>query len=64
MSNPQLATEFKNKGNEAFKAQKYEEAIELFTKAIENNPNDHVFFSNRSGAYLNNGDHGKALEDA
>ena len=34
MSNPQLATEYKNKGNEAFKAQRYEEAIELFTKAI------------------------------
>lgn len=30
----QQATEYKNKGNEAFKAQRYEEAIEYFTKAI------------------------------
>jgi tetratricopeptide (TPR) repeat protein len=35
MSNNQLATEYKNKGNEAFKAQRYEEAIDFFTKAIE-----------------------------
>lgn len=55
MSNNQLATEYKNKGNEAFKGQRYQEAIELFTKAIECNPNDHVFYSNRSGSYLNNG---------
>ena len=45
------ANEFKNLGNEAFKNKKYEESIEYFTKAIEINPNDHVFYSNRSGAY-------------
>ena len=61
MSNIQLATEFKNKGNEAFKAQRYEEAIQFFTKAIEQNPNDHVFFSNRSGSDLNNGQYDEAL---
>lgn len=61
MSNNQLATEFKNKGNEAFKAQRYQEAIELFTKAIEHNPSDHVFYSNRSGSYLNNGQYDEAL---
>jgi len=60
----QQATEYKNKGNEAFKAQRYEEAIEYFTKAIECNPNDHVFYSNRSGSYLNSGNYEKALEDA
>lgn len=30
----QQATEFKNKGNEAFKAHRYQEAIDFFTKAI------------------------------
>lgn len=64
MSNIQLATEFKNKGNEAFKAQRYQEAIDFFTKAIEQNPNDHVFYSNRSGSYLNNGQYDEALQDA
>lgn len=64
MSNPQLAAEFKNKGNEAFKAGRYQEAIDLFSKAIEHNPNDHVFYSNRSGSYLNNGQYDQALQDA
>lgn len=64
MSNNQLATEYKNKGNEAFKAQRYQEAIELFTKAIECNPSDHVFYSNRSGSYLNNQQYNEALQDA
>ena len=45
------AAEYKNLGNDAFKNQKYEESIEFFTKAIEINPSDHVFYSNRSGAY-------------
>ena len=64
MSNQQLALEFKTKGNEAFKAKKWQEAIEFFTKAIEYNPNDHVFYSNRSGSYLNNGQYQQALQDA
>ena len=64
MSNNQLAADFKNKGNEAFKAQRYQEAIDLFTKAIDCNPNDHVFYSNRSGSYLNNGQYDEALQDA
>lgn len=58
------ANEFKALGNEAFKNKNYDDAIKYFTQAIENNPNDHVFYSNRSGSYLNNGDYDKALEDA
>ena len=60
----QQAIDFKNKGNEAFKAHKYEEAIQFFTQAIQLNPNDHVFYSNRSGAYLNNKQYQEALNDA
>lgn len=61
MSDPAKATEFKNLGNEAFKNKNYEEAIKYFTQAIECNPNDHVFYSNRSGSYLNAGNYKKAL---
>lgn len=64
MSSQDKAAEFKNLGNEAFKNKKYEEAIQYFTQAIECNPNDHVFFSNRSGSYLNAGKYTNALEDA
>jgi tetratricopeptide (TPR) repeat protein len=64
MSSIEKATEFKNLGNEAFKNKQYEEAIKYFTQAIECNPNDHTFFSNRSGSYANSGQYQKALEDA
>ena len=36
----------------------------MFTQAIQLNPADHVFYSNRSQAFLNSGNHEKALEDA
>ena len=45
------ANEYKNAGNEAFKNKEYEKSIELFTNAIEINPNDHILYSNRSGSY-------------
>lgn len=53
MSDPQKATELKNLGNEAFKNKNYEQAIDYFTQAIACNPNDHVFYSNRSNSYVN-----------
>jgi tetratricopeptide (TPR) repeat protein len=64
MSNLDKAAEFKAKGNDAFKAQQWEQAIQYFTQAIECNPNDHVFWSNRSGSYCNTSQYEKALEDA
>lgn len=38
------------KGNAAFSAGKFEEAIEHFTEGIEVAPENHVLFSNRSAA--------------
>jgi stress-induced-phosphoprotein 1 len=38
--------------------------VEFFTKAIEINPQDHIFFSNRSGAYSSLNQYEEALEDA
>ncbi|CAM9466391.1 unnamed protein product, partial [Discosporangium mesarthrocarpum] len=35
-----------------------------WTRAIELDPSNHVFFSNRSAAYLSKGDAEKALQDA
>ena len=64
MADLEKAASFKALGNTAFKEKKWEEAIGHFTKAIECNPNDHVFFSNRSASYLNNGQHEEALADA
>uniref|UniRef100_A0A3B0MWC7 Hsp70-Hsp90 organising protein n=1 Tax=Theileria annulata TaxID=5874 RepID=A0A3B0MWC7_THEAN len=56
--------DLKNLGNEAFKAGKFKEAAEFFTKAIELNPNDHVLYSNRSGAYASMYMYNEALADA
>lgn len=58
------ATELKNKGNKAFQDGDFEVAIECFTKAIQINPSDHVFYSNRSASYASLKKYQEALEDA
>src|SRR3990167_8470411 len=58
------ATEFKNLGNEAFRNKEFEKAVDLFTQAISHNPNDHVLYSNRSGAYCSLEKFDEALDDA
>lgn len=58
------ADELKNKGNAAFSAGNYKEAIEAFSAAIELDPNNHVLYSNRSGAYAAQNDFETAKQDA
>ena len=59
------AEEFKKKGNDAFGAGNHDEAIQFYTQAISLDPDKHVFYSNRSAAYLAKGDaKSKALKDA
>lgn len=58
------AVEWKTKGNAALSAGNFKEAIECYTKAIELDGSQHVFFSNRSAAYLSCDEADKALEDA
>ncbi|RLN47210.1 hypothetical protein BBJ29_004689 [Phytophthora kernoviae] len=60
----ETAADWKAKGNAALSAGSPKEAVECYTKAIELNPNDHVFYSNRSAAYLSLEDAAHALEDA
>ncbi|KAK1444883.1 TPR repeat containing protein [Babesia gibsoni] len=56
--------DFKAKGNEAFKAGRYMEAVQHFTEAIKLNPSDGILYSNRSGAYASMNMFQQALEDA
>ncbi|CUE96193.1 stress-inducible protein STI1, putative [Bodo saltans] len=58
------AAAYKSKGNEAFSAKNYPEAIEYFTKAIELDGSNHVLFSNRSACYASTNQWNEALADA
>ncbi|KAG0020891.1 Hsp90 cochaperone [Entomortierella chlamydospora] len=57
------AEEFKAQGNKAFLAKDYPTAIDLFSKAIELDPTNHVLYSNRSACYASQKNYEKALED-
>ena len=58
------AEELKIKGNESLKSNKVDEAIELYTQAIDLDPENHVLYSNRSAAYLLANKYDEALKDA
>lgn len=57
------AAQFKEQGNKFLQAKQFDEAIKAYTEAINLDPRDHVFFSNRSAAYLSKGDAHNALSD-
>jgi stress-induced-phosphoprotein 1 len=59
-----MADEAKAKGNAAFAAKNYTEAIRHFSEAIELAPVNHVLYSNRSAAYASLNQYAEALTDA
>lgn len=54
----------KDKGNDAFSAGNYTDAVNFYTKAIEIDSGNHVLYSNRSAAYAKAGKYDEALKDA
>jgi stress-induced-phosphoprotein 1 len=54
----------KDRGNNAFKDGRYEEAIDQFTQAINMDPTNHIYYSNRSAAYASMKMWDEALDDA
>ena len=46
---PEAAAPLKALGNKEFAAKNFSRAAEFYTKALEQDPLDHVFYSNRSG---------------
>ena len=60
----QQAEAFKSEANEFFKQEKFQQAVDLYTKALELNPNKAVYYANRSIANLRQENFGYALSDA
>ena len=54
----------KAKGNAAYRAKDYAAAIACYTRAVALDRKNHIYFSNRSAAYLGKGDFAAALKDA
>lgn len=58
------ADDLRREANNFFKKQQYDDAIELYTKAIDLKPDDPALYGNRSFAYLKTECFGYALNDA
>ncbi|KAF4045374.1 DnaJ domain [Phytophthora infestans] len=59
------AEAFKGEGNKLLADKQFSDAVEMYTRAIKLDPENAVYYSNRSAAYLAMGDaRGKALKDA
>ncbi len=58
------AAQLKDAGNKAFAAKKYQEAVELYSKAIDLDGGNHVLWGNRSAAKAGLKDWSAALADA
>lgn len=59
-----MADEAKAKGNAAFSAGNFSDAVKHFTEAINLSPTNHVLYSNRSAAYASLSNYSDALSDA
>lgn len=57
------AEEIKNKGNELMSVAKYKEAIACYTKAIEMEPENHIYFANRAAAHTHLKDYRSSILD-
>lgn len=54
----------KNEGNAKMGQRQYDEAIKLYTEAIELNGKNAIYYANRAAAYSQSNQHEKAIEDA
>ena len=59
-----LAEELKDRGNESFQAGDLQEAIQFYSQAIELDPDNYIYYSNRCAAYMKTDSKSKALKDA
>jgi small glutamine-rich tetratricopeptide repeat-containing protein alpha len=55
--------QLKQKGNELMQQSKYKEAIGFYTKAIEGDPTNHIYYANRAAAHTHLKDYSRAIMD-
>lgn len=60
---PAEAEKLKNEGNELMKSEHFREALEKYSRAIELDPQNSVFFCNRAAAHFKLGEHESAVAD-
>ncbi|CAG4988781.1 small glutamine-rich tetratricopeptide repeat-containing protein alpha-like [Colias croceus] len=58
------AEKLKNEGNECMKAERYREALEKYSRAIELDPRNSVYFCNRAAAHFKLGEHESVVADS
>jgi len=63
-SNCKTSAEAKELGNKHFAAGEFKEANAYFSRGLEIEPSNHVFFSNRSASHLSLGNYAAAIADA
>jgi len=56
--------EWKEKGNTAYTAHKWREAVDAYTKAIEFDPSEMIFYNNRAACELELREYDRAAEDS
>lgn len=54
----------KNEGNRLMKEEKYQEALQMYTRAINIDPRNPIFYCNRAAAWIRLGDYDKSISDA
>ena len=55
---------YKTQGNAALQARQFDDAVDLYSKAIALDPSNHVYFSNRAAAYASLEKWREALDDS
>ncbi|XP_020572476.1 serine/threonine-protein phosphatase 5 [Phalaenopsis equestris] len=63
-ANAEQAEEIKNLANEAFKANKFSQAVDLYSQAINLNGHKAVYWANRAFAHIKLEEYGSAVQDA
>lgn len=59
-----MAESYNSQGDTAFTSGQFAQAIQFYSKAIELEPKNHIYYNNRACAYERLGNPQKELEDA